>query len=198
MKCRYCRENRHHTEEMILISDKQGEDHPLDPQSPYGASKLAGDRLCFAYSQTFPEMNICVVRNFNTFGEYQRDDSYGGVIAKFVKMAFRDEPLTLYGDGTQRRDYMHVKDAVSAYMLARTLEGTYNFGTGKPIGIRWLAERIIRMTGSRSKIVVTKPRRGEVYWLEADIKKARNVGFKPETNFWKDLKKYIEWVRESA
>jgi len=170
------------------------ESHPLDAQSPYGASKIAGDRLCHAYNETY-NMGIAIVRNFNTFGEYQADDSYGGVIARFVKFALMDENITIYGDGTQERDYMHVKDAVQAYEKAMGFTGCVNFGTGKTVKVIDLTKEIINITGSKSKIVNLPQRRGEVQRLCADIVKARSLGFMPKTDFYSDLKKYIEWVK---
>ena len=96
--------------------DTMDESHPLDGQSPYAASKIAGDRLCKAYYDSFGS-KVIILRNFNVFGEWQKDDSYGSVIAKFTKAALSNEPLYIYGDGRQERDYMHVSDAVRMYDL---------------------------------------------------------------------------------
>lgn len=175
------------------------ESHPLDAQSPYGVSKVAGDRLCYAQWKTYPNTNITVVRNFNTFGEFQANDSYGGVMAKFVKFALENKPLEIYGDGTQERDYMHVRDAVQAYKLALPLTGfnMFNFGSGRTIKINDLAKSIVEIIGSKSEIIHIEPRRGEVQCLLADISKAKErLGFLPNTNFWADLKEYIKWARK--
>lgn len=175
-------------------AEKMDENHPLDAQSPYGASKVAGDRLCLAYQKTF-EMPINVVRNFNTFGEHQADDSYGGVISIFTKNAIAGQDLIIYGDGEQMRDYMHVSDAVSAYILA--LDSDFpptNFGTGKTISINQLAAKIIEAAASKSKIVHGSPRRGEVKRLCADISKAIKLGFEPKTDLGRDLTRYVRWV----
>jgi len=179
-------------------SDFMYEGHPLDAQSPYGASKIAGDRLCYAYYKTYG-MEIVVVRNFNTFGEYQAADSYGGVIAKFTKAALSNKPLEIYGDGTQERDYMHVKDAVHAYDIAKELPAgsVVNFGSGRTIKIIDLANRIIDITDSKSKIVHVTPRKGEVQRLCSDISKAMSFGFNPKTDFWKDLEGYITWLQRT-
>lgn len=179
-------------------TDFINEDHPLDGHSPYAASKIAADRLCFAYWKTY-SMPIVIVRNFNTFGEYQNDDSYGGVISKFVKAALANDDLWVNALGTQERDYMHIRDAIKAYEFALGVEKrgeVFNFGIGKTIRIKDLAEFIIKYTNSKSEIRFNVARLGEVEKLCADITKARKWGFEPQTDFWKDLGRYIEWVKE--
>jgi UDP-glucose 4-epimerase len=81
------------------------ENHPTNPQSPYAASKLIGDKICQVYRDVHGA-RISVIRNFNTFGEYQNDTSYGGVIAIFTRRALAGIPLEIFGDGNQQRDYM--------------------------------------------------------------------------------------------
>jgi UDP-glucose 4-epimerase len=138
------------------------------------------------------------VRNFNTFGEYQSFDSYGGVIAKFTAAALKDEPLEIYGDGTQQRDYMYIADALQAYELMSTaLAGSVvNFGSGKTVTVNEIAEWIKELTGSKSEIKHIKPRPGEVQRLCAGIAKARDLGFTPNTDFKADLERYIEWAKK--
>jgi UDP-glucose 4-epimerase len=179
-------------------AEYMGEDHPLDPMSPYGASKLASDRLCYSYYKTYG-MDVVVVRNFNTFGEYQSDDSYGGAIAKFTKAALRNEFINIYGDGNQERDYMHVSDAVQAYDKAMYLPAgsVVNFGSGQTVRINDLAAEILRLTKSSSGVIHLEPRKGEVQRLCADITIAKSFGFTPKTDFWKDLEKYIEWMKST-
>lgn len=177
-------------------TDKISESHPLDCQSPYGASKVAADRMCFAYYKTYLT-DVVIVRNFNTFGKYQNDDSYGGVISKFTKKALKNEPLCIFGSGNQSRDYMDIKDAIQAYSLSISLPaGTIlNFGTGTTVTIKDLAVKIVELTGSSSPIVTTLPRAGEVKRLCADITKAKEFGFVPKTDFYKDLEEYIKWYK---
>ena len=171
--------------------------HPMDAQSPYGASKIAGDRMCYAYYQTYKK-DIVVVRNFNTFGEYQADDSYGGVIAKFTKAALANEDIEIFGDGNQERDYMHVRDAVKAYELAIDLPAgsVMNFGTGRTVTVNEIAQEIVKLTNSKSRIKHVEARKGEVQRLCADITQAKKFGFKPSTDFKKDLGGYIKWFKQ--
>lgn len=181
--------------------EKMSEDHPLDAQSPYAASKVAGDRLCKAYSDTYG-MDIAILRNFNTFGPYQNDggegSSYGAVIGIFTKAALKGNRLNIYGDGTQQRDYMYITDAIKGYELASKYRGVLNIGSGKTISINELADKIKKITNSKSKIVHVKPRAGEVQRLCAGIKRAKSLGFEPETNFDAHLEEYIDWYRESG
>ena len=172
-------------------------DHPLNPQSPYAVSKLAADKLCQNYKDMYG-MDINIVRNFNTFGPYQNDTSYGGVIAKFTKAALKNEPIHIYGDGLQSRDYMYIDDALQAYMLALDTKfpGPVNFGSGKTVSIIDLAHLIKTLAHSQSEIVHVSPRPGEVQRLCADITFAKSLGFNPTTDFERDLGHYINWKKE--
>lgn len=179
-------------------TDMISEEHPLDAQSPYAASKVAGDRLCKAYHDTFG-LEVTIVRNFNVFGAWQKDDSYGSVIAKFTKAALLNEPLYIYGDGDQERDYQLVDNAVKAYRFF-TDNAYYgrgiNIGSGTTIKIKTLAEMIVKATKSSSAIIHTASRAGEVQRLCADIKKAKSLGLDTENDFEKDLANYIIWYKQ--
>lgn len=172
------------------------ETHQLDVQSPYAASKAGADRLCKSYIDTYG-MDISILRNFNIFGEYQNDTSYGGVIAIFTKQALNGKPITIFGNGEQERDYMYISDAVKGYELASTITGVINIGTGQTVKIVDIARLIKKITQSKSEIIYLKPRVGEVQRLCAGINKAKNLGFKSQTNFEQDLTKYILWVKSS-
>lgn len=179
------------------LQDKMDESHPLNPQSPYAASKAAADRICFSYFKTYG-MDISILRNFNTFGPFQNDDSYGGVIAIFTRLALEGKPLKIFGDGRQERDYIWIDDALQGYKIAAecNLKGQpLNIGSGKTISINKLAKMIIKLTNSPSKIIHTKERPGEVRRLCADISFAKSLGFRPKTDFEKNLKEYINWFK---
>ena len=176
------------------------ETHQLDGQSPYAASKIAGDRFCKAYWDTF-KTRVVILRNFNVFGTWQNDTSYGSVISIFTRKALLDEPLVIFGDGTQERDYMYVDDAVAAYELCATIDlygEPLNIGSGKTISIIDLANKIIKLTGSESKIIHAEPRPGEVQRLCANTEKAKSLGFVSKTDFDRDLASYILWYKETV
>jgi len=173
--------------------------HPLDAQSPYAATKVAGDRLCKSYYDTY-RTKVAILRNFNTFGPYQADDSYGGVIGIFTRKALSGERLEINGDGKQQRDYMYIDDAIRGYELCikKELWGTpINIGTGQVISINNLAEIIKSLTESESEIVHVKPRPGEVMRLCADITFAKSLGFKPTTKLNDNLKMYVQWYKDT-
>ena len=176
------------------------EKHPLDAQSPYAASKVAGDRLCKSYYDSFGTQ-VAILRNFNTFGPYQADDSYGGVIAIFTRKALLGESLVVYGDGEQERDYMSVQDAISGYefCVEKELWGRpVNIGTGQTIKIKELALKIKKLTKSKSKIIYGNPRPGEVMCLRADCNFAKDMGFKIKTKFDDNLYEYTKWYKNTV
>jgi UDP-glucose 4-epimerase len=177
------------------------ENHPLDAPHPYGASKVAADRMCNAYIQTYG-VNVCVMRPFNTFGPRQKDTGYGGVISIFVKRSINGTPPIIYGDGMQTRDYTYVKDLVRAYDLIlkykKPMREPINFGTGREIRIIDLAHKIIELCGKKGRIkpVHVAPRPGEVGRLVADYSKAKKLlGWEPEYTFEKGLMEFIKWYK---
>lgn len=171
--------------------------HPLNGQSPYAASKIAADRLCYAAMATWPEFDCTIVRSFNTFGPGQRQDSYGGVIAKFIDAAMKDEPLIVYGDGRQRRDYVYVLDVVRGYMMAveGKLPPVVNLATGRTHRIVDIARDVIRMVGSNSQIEFGENRRGEVQCLIGDASLARAYGWESTINFQDGLRRCVKYVK---
>ena len=89
------------------------EDHPVEPDSPYGCTKLCEEKLCLSYAKLYDIEAVCL-RYFNVYGPNQRFDAYGNVIPIFVFRMLRNESLLIYGDGEQTRDFVHVDDVVQA------------------------------------------------------------------------------------
>jgi len=173
--------------------------HPLEAPHPYGASKIAADRMCAAYAKTY-HMPIKILRCFNIFGPRQRSLNYAGVIAKFTRRVLSGQPPVIYGDGSQTRDYMYVKDAVNAYdfMLNNDmgLAGVpVNFGTGEEVSILDLARMIVDVCGSDLEPVHDAPRQAEVDRLVADISRANNFGWYPHVTLMEGLSSYVSWYR---
>ncbi len=177
------------------------ENHPLNAPHPYGASKIAADRMCYAYIKTFG-MDIPILRLFNVFGPRQRDIGYGGVISIFTRRVLSNIPPIIYGDGLQTRDYTYIADAVRAYDLVlnhdEPITEPIGFGTGKEISILDLANLIIDSCGKRGEIkpVHVEPRIGEVKRLIADATKAKNlIGWEPTYDLKKGLEAFVQWYR---
>ncbi len=176
------------------------ESHPLDAPHPYGASKIAADRMCYSYSETYG-MDICIMRSFNLYGPKQKDSGYGGAISLFTKRTLSNMPPIIYGDGEQTRDYTYVEDIVDAYDLvlnSKAIKEPINFGTGKEVKIIDLANEIIDLCGKKGSItpVHVEARPGEVNRLIADVSKAKEqLGWEPRHSIEDGLKKFVDWYK---
>jgi len=171
------------------------EDHPLEPTSPYAASKLAADRMAIAYHRTWG-LPITVVRPFNTYGPRHVYD----VIPKFIARALRGEPLVVHGDGRQSRDFTYVDDMVEAFVLAAAhpdLVGqVIHFGTGTAVEVGTLARTILELCGSRSAIEHVPDRPAQVARLCCDAGHAHRLGWRPRVALADGLQRNIAWMRE--
>ena len=173
------------------------EKHPLDAAHPYGASKVAADRLCWSYQKTYG-MDITIMRPFNIFGERQRDIGYGAVISLFTRRVLNNVPPIIYGNGEQRREYTYIDDIVRAYDLVmkhkEPINEPINFGTGKDVSILELADTIIALCGKDLESFHAEPRMAEVDRLCADASKAKALlGWEAKTRLGEGLIKFIEW-----
>ena len=177
------------------------ENHPLNPASPYAATKAAADRLCFSYFNTY-KLPVVIARCFNTYGPRQKGSGYAAAIPKFIRKALSCMPPIIYGDGKQTRDYMYIKDAVSAYKCIlenpeNILGEAVNFGTGKEISILDLASTICEICGNRTTPVHVAQRAGEVKRLCADVSFAEKaLNFRPQYSINRGLKEFVEWYKE--
>ena len=174
------------------------ENHPTEPLSPYGASKLGGELLIKSLSKSLKKTNYVVLRLFNVYGLGQSPNSpYSGVITKFIARVKSGQPPIIYGDGEQVRDFIHVKDVAKAIEKALTTEflnQTYNIGSGKPTTINELANTILKISGKEElRPIREAPRLGDIRLSYADISKALNqLKWGPETSLEEELKELIE------
>ncbi|MCL4457696.1 MAG: GDP-mannose 4,6-dehydratase [Nitrospirae bacterium] len=154
------------------------------PVSPYGASKLAGEGYCCAYFRTFGLKTVSL-RFGNVYGPRSKHKS--SVVAKFFKSALKGEPLEIYGDGNQTRDFIFIDDLVRAVLLAAASEvggEVFQIATYKETTVNEIAEKIKdiveRRTGIIARIVYGQCRAGDVRRNYSDISKAEKMlGFKP-------------------
>ena len=177
------------------------EDHPLDPDSPYGCTKLCEEKLALAWTKLYGLEAVCL-RYFNVFGRRQRFDAYGNVIPIFVFQALRGETLTVFGDGEQTRDFVHVSDVVAANLRAASrpgLSGAFNIGSGARISINELVRLIGKVSGLRLDVRYGPERPGDVRHSLADVGAARDgFGYAPSDGFERNLADYVEWAREEV
>ena len=159
-----------------------GEDHAVEPDTPYGASKLGAEKLCLAYAKLYPLECVCL-RYFNVYGVNQRYDAYGNVIPIFVHRVLHGQPMIIYGDGEQTRDFVNVRDVAEANYRAgmnHGVSGAFNIASGTRISINELAALIGESTASETGIEYAPPRPGDVRHSLADIGRAREAfGYDP-------------------
>ena len=173
------------------------EDHPVEPDSPYGASKLAAEKMCLAYSKLY-ELEAIALRYFNVYGINQRYDAYGNCIPIFAHRMLRGETVTIFGDGEQTRDFVNVRDVARANLLAseaRGVSGAFNVASATSITINRLVELMSEASGLRPEVVYGPPRKGDVRHSRADITAARaSLGFEPSVGLEEGLGEYMTWA----
>jgi UDP-glucose 4-epimerase len=160
------------------------EDMIPEPKSPYAITKLAGEYYLEMFRRE-GRINTASLRFFNVFGPRQDPNSaYAAAVPIFAQKALSGEPITIFGDGLQTRDFIFVKDVTAALAHAASTEnmhGTYNVGYGNSITINQLAQEIILLTGSTSKITHAPSRPGDVKHSRANIDRLTNTGWKAST-----------------
>ena len=173
-----------------------------NPITPYGASKLAGEEYCRAFCSTYGISTISL-RYFNVYGERQSANPYSGVIAIFANKLRHNQRATVYGDGKQTRDFIHVSDVARANLLALeapTGKGeAFNIGTGAPTTIGTLYAVIAGIIGNKQFKPIRKPRRtGDIRYSCAAVEVAKsNLGFQSEITLRNGLVRLINWLAPS-
>jgi UDP-glucose 4-epimerase len=165
-----------------------------EPASPYAISKLDGEYYCGLFSAT-RGLPTVALRYFNVLGPRQNPASaYAAAVPIFIHQALRNEPITIYGDGTQTRDFISVRDVARANAFFATesqATGVFNVARGGALSILDLARRIVRLTGSRSQILHAAERPGDVRHSTASLEKLTAAGFSPGMDFDKALEETI-------
>jgi UDP-glucose 4-epimerase len=174
------------------------ESHPLKPNSPYGISKMAGEYHVQLFFETFGLKTVCL-RYFNVFGPGQAQDQYSGVISKFLENIVENKSLVIFGDGTQTRDFVYVKDLVEAHVQtvkSKIAGEIFNVGTGVGISINKLAKTVLKITGrSNLGIIYSKPRKGDIAHSVADVSEAKKkLQYFPKVSLEGGLKELTKTV----
>ena len=168
------------------------EDHPKMPASPYGVSKLAAEQYCRVFTEVYG-LRVTSLRYFTVYGPRMRPDL---AISIFTRKALNNEKIEIFGTGEKTRDFTYIDDVVEASLLARDKGGAqgYNIGSSNRITINELAQKIVNITNSKSRIIHTLPQKGDAEHTWANIDKAkRELGYAPKINLEDGLRKYISW-----
>jgi UDP-glucose 4-epimerase len=174
------------------------EEHPLNPISPYGLSKVRGEMYCQTFSQRYG-INPVMLRYFNTYGSGQSPSPYVGVMTTFINQVLRGEPITVFGDGSQTRDFVWVGDVARASVLAALSDasGVFNIASGTETSINEVADMVIETVGEGRKVYGGEPG-GEVTRIVADISEAEiQLGYQPRGELSALLQGLVDWWRES-
>jgi len=171
------------------------EEHPLNPISPYGVTKLAAEHLCGIYAKDFG-VPVVSLRFFTVFGPRQRPDM---AIHKFIAAALRGQPLEVFGDGTQTRDFTFVHDVVEACMLAATRNSgniPYNIGGGSRITVNDLIQLLEKVLDTSIETQFIEKQRGDVMHTHSNCEKARtDFGYSPKYTLEEGLFEEAAWYR---
>ncbi|MFA5386119.1 MAG: NAD-dependent epimerase/dehydratase family protein [Candidatus Paceibacterota bacterium] len=163
------------------------ENQPTVPSTIYGISKLTGELLCGAYSG---KMGITILRYGGAYGKNQHETN---AVYRFIAQALKNEPITIYGSGKQSTDFVYIDDVVNGSILAaeNNIQVIYNIGSGEETSIKELAEKIIKITESKSKIIFVDKETDRPFRFFLDVKKAKEkLGYSP-LSLEKGLTKYI-------
>ncbi|MER7052708.1 MULTISPECIES: NAD-dependent epimerase/dehydratase family protein [unclassified Streptomyces] len=176
------------------------EDDLPRPLSPYGVTKLAAERLALAFAaRDDAKLSVGALRFFTVYGPGQRTDMF---ISRLIRSTLRNEPVEIYGDGTQLRDFTHVSDVVRALVLAASVRdrgsAVLNIGTGGAVSVNEVVSLTAELTGSRPSTSYGPARIGDVRSTTADVRRAAGVlGFTARTGLREGLATQIESTRRS-
>ena len=198
-------------ERLVLISSSEvygtaesapmDEEHPLNPRSPYAATKAGADRLAYSYYVTYG-LPIVIVRPFNNYGPYQHPEK---VVPRFITQALADQPLTVHGDGHASRDWLYVEDHADAIdaVLAAPIDDVagevLNIATGVDISVSRIADIVLEQLGKPTSLKVNLPERpGQVdRHIGSTDKAERLLGWRAATSFEDGLARTIAWYQQN-
>ena len=173
------------------------------PKSPYAASKLAGEHLCRAFYESYG-LETIILRYFNVFGPYQNPYSqYAAVIPKFITAALSGQPVVIFGDGQQSRDFTFVDNVVEANLAAidapkEALGKVFNIACGESFSLLELLEILEGILRRKIKRLFREPQPGDVKHSRADISRAKKLlGYQPKIRFREGLQKTVEWFKDN-
>jgi UDP-glucuronate 4-epimerase len=174
------------------------EEDPADfPISPYAATKRAGELLCYTYHHLYG-LPVTCLRFFTVYGPRQRPEM---AIHKFTRLIDSGRPVPVFGDGSSRRDFTYISDAVQGVVRALATPQPYeilNIGESQTTQIRDLVAKIETALGKKAQIQVMPLQAGDVPLTFADVSKAKRLlGYEPRTSIDEGLEKFVEWYQKT-
>lgn len=182
--------------------EREREDQPTQPMSPYASTKLIGEQYLQGFYTTYG-LETVSLRYFNVFGSRQDPNSpYSAAIPAFVTMMLRGQAPTIFGDGEQTRDFVHISNIVRANLLAAEAEALHgevvNIGCGRRVSINQVIAAINHGLGTSITPSYADPRAGDIRHSLANIDRAASVlGYTPELHFEAGLEQAIGWYRDN-
>lgn len=167
------------------------------PISPYAATKVAAEQMCYTYSHLY-DMQVNCLRFFTVYGPGQRPDL---AIHKFSKLILNENPIPVYGDGTTKRDYTYIDDIIEGVIAAieydNNLFEIFNLGESQPVELKYLIRVLEKTIGKKAQIKRIPEQPGEIPITFAEISKARELlGYSPKTNIEDGIKSFVKWINE--
>ena len=170
-------------------------DLDIQPISPYGATKRAGELLCYSFHHLYG-MNIACLRIFTAYGPRQRPEM---AIHKFTRLIDQGEKIPLFGDGSSRRDYTYIDDLIEGILgVIHYHKGfeVYNLGESQTTSLKELIGLIESALGKKANIEVLAPQPGDVSVTYADISKAKQMlKYRPKVKMEEGIKRFVEWYK---
>ena len=179
------------------------EDMTPNPISPYAVAKLAGEHYMISFFRCYGLETVCL-RYFNIFGPRQDPSSqYSGVLAKFALQMLKGEQPTIFGDGTQSRDFTYIDNAVSANLLACKAPAAdvagkvFNCATGRRADLNETFQILKKLTGYKGEVKYGSERGGDIKHSLADLSRTeKHLGYKPQVEFEEGLRRTVEWYKK--
>jgi UDP-glucose 4-epimerase len=176
----------------------RAESGPTDPIAPYGVAKLAAERYCVSFSRVYGGFETVCLRYFNVFGPRQNPHSeYAAAVPRFITAVAAGEPVQIFGDGKQVRDFTYVDNVVRANLLAADAEeasgAIFNIATGRPVSVDELADTVGAIVGRPVEKTYLPARPGDIRDSWADVAQARSrLGYEPEVTLEQGLRLTVE------